>query len=97
MIRPAIIFVALAFVVLLASCEPTRAQTQCLPTAVGLKALQENAGEVLRHRATLENGREVLVTVAPSGSWSVLVVVDGMACMVASGSEWREPREVGRQ
>jgi hypothetical protein len=57
-----------------------------------LQVLRENAGEQARYQATLSNGRELLVTIAPSGSWSLLALLpdDGAACVVAVGHQWRD-------
>jgi hypothetical protein len=59
-----------------------------------LKQLEEKFNEVVEHVAITGRGALAEWTVAPSGSWSMLVTIpDGLTCIVASGSGWQDKSE----
>ncbi len=59
-----------------------------------LRQLEERFSEVVEHVAITGRGALVEWTVAPSGSWSMLVTIaDGPTCIVASGHDWQDKLE----
>ena len=60
-----------------------------------LRQLEEKYGEVVEHSAVAGNGKLVEWTVAPDGTWSMLVTTsDGQACLVWHGDGWRNKGKV---
>ena len=60
-----------------------------------LKQLEEKFSEVIEHVAITSRGALAEWTVAPSGSWSMLVTTpDGVTCIVASGDSWQNKLEL---
>ena len=56
-----------------------------------LRRLEEKFNEVVKHMAITGKGALVEWTVAPSGSWSMLVTIpEGLTCFVAVGQGWRD-------
>lgn len=91
MIRPAQLFIGLCLVLLFAmTCSRVQAQTQCIHSGLAFKTLQEKYGETIRARAKTEQGVDVVVLVSPKGSWTIVTVVEGLACYEASGKEWTD-------
>ncbi|HEX2256636.1 MAG TPA: hypothetical protein VHG92_08050 [Afifellaceae bacterium] len=83
----------------LAQPDPQQSVTPCGPRDSILEAL-ERIGEVPVGVGVAGNeGKAVIeLTVAPDGSWSVLVSdVDGKTCLVLAGQEWdfAKPQPVG--
>ena len=72
---------------ILAACfaMPAFAQEQCAGVADALAGLAANYGEAPRISA-LMGSTVLIITAAPSGSWTALEVhPDGKACIVAAG------------
>ena len=60
-----------------------------------LRQLEEKYNEVVKHAAITGRGALVELTVAPNGSWSMLVTIpDGPTCLVLSGDSWQDRMKV---
>ena len=60
-----------------------------------LRELEDKFGEVVEHSAVAKTGKLVEWTVAPDGSWSMLVTSsDGRACLIWWGDGWRDNKKV---
>jgi hypothetical protein len=67
------------------AAAPATAQA-CLPRDDLIEALEGTYAEHLRMQALTTGGRLVEMYLAPSGSWTIVLVrPDGMACPVMSG------------
>ena len=60
-----------------------------------LRHLEEKYNEVVKHAAITGRGALAEWTVAPSGSWSMLVTIPGgPTCLVSSGDSWQDRMKV---
>ena len=60
--------------------------TECLPWIEALSKLEENFGERFRMIAVRADGGLLVITEAPNGSWSaVMVSPEGIGCLQAWG------------
>jgi len=78
---------------ILALATPAHAQApQCLPVTEALEAPQANHGETVRADALMSDGSVMVITAAPSGAWTALIIsADGVACMAAFAAHDAEP------
>lgn len=69
---------------------PAFAQAPCGPVEEVLKALEANVGEVPTAMGKDERGFAAMLTVSPSGSYTVLGLrPDGVACFITTGDGWQ--------
>ncbi len=62
-----------------------------------IEGLEEKYGEVVKHMGITGRGALVEFTVAPDGSWSMLVTLpgpNGLTCMTAEGTDWQDVPDV---
>ncbi len=60
-----------------------------------LRGLEKKYGEVVKHVAITGPGALAEWTVAPDGSWSMLVTIpNGQTCMMAEGYGWEDKSKV---
>ena len=91
------VLAALAAVML---CASASGQPVCLPYPHLSAQLARLFGEHRTGRGVLDEGMASEIFLSPSGSWTFVVVrPDGIACVVASGREWRSlaDRSLGRE
>jgi len=58
-----------------------------------IDGLEEKYGEVVKHWAITSRGALVEFTVAPDGSWSMLITLpgpNGLTCMTSEGTDWQD-------
>jgi hypothetical protein len=80
----------LFFAAALLSAPMAFAQAPCGPVEEVLKALEANVGEVPTAMGKDERGFAAMLTVSPSGSFTVLGLrPDGVACFLTTGDGWR--------
>lgn len=64
------------------------AQQKCGPVPTIFGGLEIRYGETIQS-AGIMNGAQAIVTANPeTGSWSWLLVKDGVACFIAAGNGW---------
>ena len=66
--------------------------SSCKERSYWVEGLEEKYEEVVKHRGISGRGALVEFTVAPDGSWSMLVTLpgpNGLTCMTAEGENWR--------
>lgn len=83
-------FLAVVTLLSLAICTPVVAQTaQCAGLAEALTGLSAGYGEsIVWEGAAAPEGR-LVVTARPDGTtWTALMVLGDLACLVASGNGW---------
>ena len=79
---------------LIASSSAAAQGSPCGDREDFLRRLEEKFNEVVEHVAITGRGALVEWTVAPSGSWSMLVTIPGgLTCFVAVGQGWRDKFE----
>lgn len=76
---------------MIAFASPVFAQTQlCLPTHAFLENLRKSFNEFPVFRARVDGERSIIITRSDGqGTWTLLQVSGGQACMTASGNESR--------
>ena len=85
----------LGILILFVSFDVTAQRSFCGDREEFLRRLEEKFSEVVEHMAITGRGALVEWTVAPSGSWSMLVTIaDGPTCIVAIGQGWRDKTRV---
>lgn len=55
-----------------------------------LKGLLDRYGEVPKITAIMPSGQPIIITVSPSGSWTVLAANQGRLCALSAGVDWKE-------
>lgn len=66
---------------------PTAAQTRlCAPTPVLLANLMQRHGEVVIWTGETTGDSQLIITASGERSWTAIVTVDGMGCIVSAGS-----------
>lgn len=87
----AFLSLAIGILVTFSSTPTALAQTQCGTRAAFERALLQKYQESPVFSGVTHNGGLIVVLATESGStWSILVAsADGMACLVASGENWR--------
>lgn len=84
----------LGVLIVLVSFGVAAQESLCGDREYFLKQLEEKFSEVVEHVAITERGAFVEWTVAPSGSWSMLVTIgDGPTCIIAGGDDWQDKME----
>lgn len=81
LVAAGVILVAAAFMFF---SGPARSQALCGPAPFVLRSLLDTYGEAVLMTATMPGG-EIVVTRSFDGSWSVLKVSKGVACIVMGG------------
>ena len=84
-------------VVLVVSSSALAAEGSCRERDYWIEGLERTHEEVVKHMAITSRGALVEFTVAPDGSWSMLVTLpgpNGLTCMTAEGTDWRDLPEV---
>lgn len=77
------IFFGIAALIFIAA--PARSQALCGPAPAVLRALLDH-GEAVLMTATMMTGK-IVVTRSHDGSWSVVTVIGGTACILMSGKK----------
>ncbi len=78
-----------------ASSSGSAHQFTCMERKGFLRYLEKEYNEVVKYVAIAGRGALAEWTVAPSGSWTMLVTApNGPACSVASGQGWQEKKRV---
>ena len=87
----------LAVCVLVLSSSALAQGGACRERDYWIEGLEEKYGELVKHVAITGSGALVEFTVAPDGSWSMLVTFPGLdTCMTAEGTDWQDvPRIEG--
>ncbi len=89
----------LVWVMLVVSSSALAGGGSCRERDYWIEGLERTRGEVVKHRAITGRGALVEFTVAPDGSWSMLVTLpgpNGLTCMTEEGTDWRDvPRIEG--
>jgi hypothetical protein len=87
------IFAVLAAVPL---ANQASAQTACGDRTAVLADLQQRYSEERGAAGITQSGGLLEITVAPSGSWTILLTLPGEpACVVAAGQEWQFMESIG--
>ncbi len=72
----------------LVACTPATAQMSCAPHDRIVAGLEQRYGEV-RQGAGLRLGEMIELWASPEGTWTLVAVrADGLACIVADGTDW---------
>lgn len=80
-------FLVLAVLAILSSVA--KAQGVCGPAAAAMESLATKYGETMIFSGDTGNGSQIVVTVnSDTGTWSVLTLQSGMACLRASGQSF---------
>lgn len=88
------LFCGLGTLAVLSTAAPAATAPQCAHRDVFVATLAEIYGEAVQSRGTLPNGKAIEVYSSDAGTFSILVVEDnGLACLVASGADWGEPKD----
>jgi hypothetical protein len=61
----------------------------CGPSESVLKNLREQYSEVPAFGAAVDGGQTVVITVSPTGSWTLLVPHEGTLCLALTGEHWQ--------
>lgn len=70
---------------------PSHAQQQCAPVAAVSEGLAQNYGESRQASGVAGNGAGMeLYANTDTGTWTLLVVTAGTACLVASGGSYAQ-------
>lgn len=69
---------------------------RCMPEPEMAAALVDDYGERIVASATASGGQPVLVFAnIKSGTWTMIVLIDGSACVLGAGDGWMQGTEIG--
>lgn len=68
---------------------PAHAQQPCAPIEALAKMLEAEYRETLVGQGSQDRGLALHIYAAPHGSWTAILVREGVGCVVATGEEWK--------
>jgi len=67
---------------------PAHAQRPCAPLEALAKVLEAEYKETLVGQGENEQGMALHIYAAPHGTWTAIIVRQGVGCVVATGERW---------